>query len=118
MVKTTKKLATILVAVLALGFLFKVQNNTDQKINYLLYSIDHGLKNVHRPFCYAGGELEPLGSRRLDYERDQGRYFIVWSGTGRDWSIRSDFDLSNVESGSLVTVSMNPQRILIFIERD
>ena len=61
----------------ALGFLFFVNNNTDSKKVFLVYSVDHRL-DYPGPINIIGAELSPRETWECEATSDAGRYIVIW----------------------------------------
>lgn len=94
------------------GCLFRIQNNTDQKIYYHLYQVDHEVEELrHLPLTRAEGELRAFKHIDLGYAYPLVRYFIIWTD-GRwnnEWMAKAEFDLTEVEvaDDEMVVIELN-----------
>ena len=59
-------------------FNIQVKNESDYKINYLFYRVDHNIPDYYGPMNIAGGELKPGEDSWLIYKRDPGIYIYSW----------------------------------------
>jgi len=95
-------IAIILIPTIAFAnFSIQLDNNTDKKMFYLLYWVDHTYDWPH-PFNLAGGELKSSESIDLRSDYRNGKYFVVWSDNG-DWQNKVMLNVNDNVKSVIVT---------------
>ena len=75
-------------------FSIQFDNDTNKKMTYLLYWIDHNYDWPH-PFNLAGGELAASQTVDLEMNYQRGKYYVIWSDN-KDWQNKV---MVNVDKG-------------------
>lgn len=68
----------LILILLTLVVTIHVYNDTDYRLVYLLYHVDHDIQNYPYPANIAGGEIASNDIHKLNYHHPPGRYFIRW----------------------------------------
>lgn len=94
------------------GFSFKITNNLDDMMHYLLFYI-----TPQGPFNIFGGEI--AGKSEWKSAGDgwgAGYYYVVWADPMSEWSSRRDFEVDeSVKRESTVEVSLNYVPIEVYL---
>ena len=94
-------------AAISQAFTFKIENNVNQQVSYLLY-IDES--NI------ASGMIEALEVKTLPSKYNPDTYHIVWADPAEEWGSLATFEIPDtVTDGQTVTVSLDfvPLKITI-----
>ena len=93
---------------LSYAFKFKIQNNIDQPVLYLLHTDE---KNV------SADEIGPNSTKTLCCDHDPNKYHIIWYDPNEEWGAKASFEIpGDTTRGQTVTISIDPVPLTITIK--